>query len=749
LIINFLLLSHCRLPSINSCFVEVCSYHQVFSNTQTLTYKVPSRLSLQRGDIVDAPFGKYSISGVVINVLEKSNFKDIEKIKEITEKSNLKIQKKSIDLAVKMSAYYNVPLYKCISLFLPKDILYGYYKPTQTVIIEKGDLWEERLDLVRKNATKQKALLELLEKLFNGESDKGVDIQDLYKENFYKQDLKSLIEKKLIISIAKENLKDPSLLHKKRGSGSFDLNEDQKKVFSSLVEKRDIPHLIYGITGSGKTEVYIKLIQHLFSDDDNSQIIVLVPEINLTPQLISRFRDYFDNISVWHSKLSPQEKLDQWTKIHRRESRIIIGSRSALFTPVQNLKAIIVDEEHDSSFKQMSAPRYDIHTVAEMYFKVWNCHLVFGSATPKIESFYKAKKGIYGFSVLKNRFNSNQLPDVSIVDLTQEKLESKSVLSYPLQLGIRQALDKKEQILIFLNRRGFANTLMCKDCGWNHTCDVCDISTTYHVYKDSAYLRCHCCGKTTSTFTTCPSCKSHFLFPLGSGTQRLEEELAVRFPESRILRIDQDTTSTKHAYRKAYEKISLGEIDIIVGTQMIAKGLDMPNVTLVGIILADYGLHIPDFRAEEYSYQVLSQVSGRSGRHKPGKVIVQTLSASSNVIKAVQSHNTDELYESILDDRKQFDYPPFVDLVKLEFVHPSFEKCKYAAMNLALHLRHAYLDDEKVVILGPSPALIVRQSNKYHYHIVVKHSFSEEQIQKFFDKIPKDWKIDRNPYHVV
>ena len=723
-------------------FANIVCYHRVFESVDSLTYQIPEHVSLNIGDIVKVPFGTQVKRGIVVSLSENTTLQEYKQIIEKVE--NQVLSALHIELAKDLSYYYCVSLYRFIQLFLPEEMLDGDYKPTSEFFIQKGTSWNMRFDLISPRAKKQLKHLEIIE----GAAIEKISFASLKAEGITLPDLKKLDALEIIEIIECESLHAPYLDYKKRGKVSFDLNPAQKEACQHILGNTTKPQLLFGITGSGKTEVYIRAIQNILSDDPSAQIIMLVPEINLTPQLISRFRDYFDDLSIWHSRLGRQEKLDEWRKIAKGHTRIIIGSRSALFTPVVNLKAIFMDEEHDGSYKQSQTPRYDCHTVTEKIQKLQNIHLVYGSATPKIETYHKALHGIYGLSELPMRFEDRNLPSSTIVDLTQEKLEPKSFLSYPLQLGIQQTLERKEQVLLFLNKRGFANSLTCKNCGWFHECTDCDVSTTMHVFNDRSYLTCHCCGKHYQTNICCPKCESLSLFPLGSGTQKIEEELKIRYPNARILRIDQDTTRGKNAHRDVYELIHKHEVDIIIGTQMIGKGLDIPGVTLVGIILADYGLHVPDFRAEEQSFQTLSQVSGRAGRQKPGKVIIQTFSPYNPVVTATQQHDYKSMYQKVISDREIYNYPPFQEIVKLEMVHPIFETCKSKAQQLAEALKKKIQEDSKISILGPSPALVVRQHNKFHYHILVKYDL-EYPIEEFLKTVPNDWVIDRNPYTVV
>ena len=402
--------------------------------------------------------------------------------------------------------------------------------------------------------------------------------------------------------------------------------------------------LLYGVTGSGKTEIYLQSIQRVL--EDGREGIVLVPEISLTPQMVNRFKGRFgDQVAVLHSGLSVGEKYDEWRKIQRKEVKVVVGARSAVFAPFENLGIIIIDEEHETSYKQEDNPRYHARDVAIERAKKHQCPVVLGSATPSLESFARAEKRVYHLLTLSKRMNDQNLPDVKIVDMREELREgNRSMFSRELFEKLQDRLMKKEQTVLFLNKRGHSSFVMCRDCGYVVQCPNCDISLTYHRYNQQ--MKCHYCGYESVVPTTCPECTSDHIRYFGTGTQKVEEELGKIFPEAKVIRMDVDTTSRKGSHEKLLTEFHEGQADILLGTQMIAKGFDFPNITLVGVLSADTMLHLPDFRSSEKTFQLLTQVSGRAGRHElAGEVVIQTYSPEHYSIELAGQQDFDLFYQ--------------------------------------------------------------------------------------------------------
>lgn len=476
--------------------------------------------------------------------------------------------------------------------------------------------------------------------------------------------IKSLIKRNLIEEYKKEVNREP--VENPYKTNKLALNDEQQEALKSIQETDKVVSLLHGLTGSGKTEVYLNLTSKVI--EDGGQVIVLVPEIGLTPQMIERFKSWFGNeVAIIHSKLSAGERYDEYRKVLNDQVKVVVGVRSAVFVPFKNLKMIIVDEAHDSSYDFHDNLKYDTIEVAINRMKDRG-KVVLGSATPSVESYFYAKKGFYNLCQLKNRAKKGAfLPDTEIVDMRDELIMGNvSIFSRELKKAIEEKLNNKDQIILFLNRRGFSNFISCRSCGEVIKCDDCDISMTYHKAKNR--LICHYCGKTKPLPKLCPSCGSKFIKQFGVGTQRVEEEVKKFFPEARVLRMDRDTTGKKDSFNEFYEKIKNKEADVIIGTQMVSKGFDFEDVTLVGIVAADMSLYISDYKARERTFQLITQVSGRAGRaSKKGKVIIQTYSPDSEIINYSAKGDYEDFYQYEIEERKTFLYPPYTKLIELEF----------------------------------------------------------------------------------
>ena len=495
--------------------------------------------------------------------------------------------------------------------------------------------------------------------------EKDISRVDVMKNlNISYSPIKSLIKRNLIEEYKKEINREP--VEKTFKKNKLALNDEQQEALNSIQKTDKVVSLLHGLTGSGKTEVYLNLTSKVL--EDGGQVIVLVPEIGLTPQMIERFKSWFGNeVAIIHSKLSAGERYDEYRKVLNDEVKVVVGVRSAVFVPFKNLKMIIVDESHDSSYEFHDNLKYDIIEVAINRMK-GRGKVVLGSATPSVESYFYAQKDFYNLCELKNRAKKGAfLPDTEIVDMRDELIMGNvSIFSRELREAIEEKLKNKEQIILFLNRRGFSNFISCRSCGEVIKCDDCDISMTYHKAKNR--LICHYCGKTKPLPKVCPSCGSKFIKQFGVGTQRVEEEVQKYFPEARVLRMDRDTTGKKDSFEKFYEKIKDKEADIIIGTQMVSKGFDFEDVTLVGIVAADLSLYISDYKARERTFQLITQVSGRAGRaSKKGQVIIQTYSPDSEIIKYSAQGDYKDFYEYEIQERKTFLYPPYTKLIELEF----------------------------------------------------------------------------------
>ncbi len=572
--------------------------------------------------------------------------------------------------------------------------------------------------------------------------------------------IKNLAEKGLIETFRKEVFRNPFHDEDIERTSPLPLTDEQKNAFASITAsiengKHDV-FLLHGVTGSGKTEVYLQAIQKVI--EKGKEAIVLVPEISLTPQMVRRFKSRFGkNVAVMHSALSAGEKYDEWRKIQQKKVQVVVGARSAIFAPFENIGIIIIDEEHETSYKQEDQPRYHARDVAIRRGKYHQCPVVLGSATPSLESYARAIKGIYHLCELTKRTNNQPMPQVDIVDMRKElHAGNRTMFSRNLMEKLEDRLLKGEQSVLLLNRRGYSTFVMCRECGHVNKCPHCDIALTYH--KKSGRLKCHYCTFEEFVPSVCPSCQSSLIRFFGTGTERVEEALTKLIPEARVLRMDVDTTRKKGAHEKILKQFGEGKADILLGTQMIAKGLDFENVTLVGVLTADSMLHLPDFRSSEKTFQLLTQVSGRAGRHeRPGEVVVQTYTPEHYAVQLASEYDFAAFFQQEMKMRKSFQYPPYVYLALITI------SCENRAMAIQSAQRFAQLllkmVNEKTAILGPTPSPIPKINDKYRYQCIVKYKY-EPQLAHFLRKAANQFEeirrkyglqiiIDMEPYHLM
>lgn len=531
-----------------------------------------------------------------------------------------------------------------------------------------------------------------------------------------------LCEKGLLELGKIEEKRDPYAGKALNRTQKLPLTQEQRAALTpietAITQEESRVFLCHGVTGSGKTEIYLQAIEHVITR--GKQAIVLVPEIALTPQMVDRFKRRFgEAVAVLHSGLSKGEKFDEWRKIRNGQVSVAVGARSAVFAPFQKLGLIIIDEEHESSYKQEDQPRYHARDVAVHRARQHHCPVVLGSATPSLESFARSQKKVYTLLTLKERFNHHPLPPVSIVDMREEmRSGNHTVFSGTLFEKLKERFARNEQTVLFLNRRGFSTFVMCRSCGTVIKCPHCDISLTYH--REGNLLKCHYCGYQQQVPETCPSCDSDSLRYFGTGTQKVEAELARLLPEARVIRMDVDTTRRKGGHEKLLRAFGDQQADILLGTQMIAKGLDFPKVTLVGVLAADSMLHLPDFRASEKTFQLLTQVSGRAGRHDlPGEVIIQTYTPEHYAVVDASQHDYLRFYQEEMQIRYRRGYPPFYYLVLINLTHPEPAKAAEAADRIAAALRRHLSPD--ALIYGPVVPAIARIKDRYRYQCMVKY----------------------------
>lgn len=696
------------------------------------TYHIPDNLEdkINIGIRVKVPFNTREISGFVIKIINKiedNNYevKDILEVIDNEEVLNLELLK----LGEYISSKTLCSMITAYQTMLPKALKANHkvaMKPKNEVIAVLNKDISEIYEYI--SICSYKKQVEILKSIIENGSVKVIS------SNI--SSITSLANKGLIKTLSREvyRYNDKAIENKH----TVFLNEEQSKVVKEVIDNLNTnnTYLLKGVTGSGKTEVYMHIIKEVI--DRGMQAIMLVPEISLTPQIVSRFRQRFNNeVAVLHSGLSDGERYDEYRKIKKGLVKIVVGARSAIFSPFQNLGVIIIDEEQVTSYKQENNPKYHTRDVALFRCKYHNCPLVLGSATPSLESYARAKKGVYKLLTLNKRANNKLMPEIRIVDMKKEIRNNYHNISLELENAIKEKLDKKEQIIILLNRRGYSSMLTCKDCGEVIKCPNCDISLTYH--KTSNTLRCHYCGYGTKVQDRCPSCYGKSLTMYGLGTEKLEEELVKKF-NARVVRMDLDTTTSKKAHSKIIKDFLDQKYDILVGTQMIAKGLDFPNVTLVGVINADASLNIPDFRSSEYTYQLLSQVSGRSGRDKKeGIVIIQTLNPEHYSIKYAKDHDYDGFFNYEMSIRKKLGYPPYYYLTLIKILSRDYQLCMKEANKVGEFLRKNLPSD--VIVLGPSIASTFKVNNIYHFQCIIKYK-KEDDIKGVLRTIDNIYKVN-------
>ncbi|EHT2878849.1 primosomal protein N' [Enterococcus faecalis] len=600
---------------------------------------------------------------------------------------------------------------------------------------EFEQLEEIRLGL-RKGAKKKEQLLYYLQRLG---TEKVTAVKEMKELGFSTALLNEAAKNGWLTFIEKEAYRDPFANQTFEKTTALSLNAEQQvaveTILQSVQEQQSQTYLLEGITGSGKTEVYLQVIAEVLNQGKTA--IMLVPEISLTPQMVQRFKSRFgEHVAVMHSGLSQGEKYDEWRKIERGEAEVVVGARSAIFAPIENIGVIIIDEEHEASYKQEETPRYHARDLAIWRSEYHHCPVVLGSATPSLESRARAQKNVYQRLRLTQRANqAATLPTIDVVDMRQE-VENGNVSSFSMSLQekLQERLEKNEQSVLLLNRRGYSSFVMCRDCGYVLPCPNCDISLTLHM--DSKTMKCHYCGHEERIPYRCPNCGQDKIRYYGTGTQKVEEELQTLLPDSRILRMDVDTTRRKGAHEKILRTFGQGQADILLGTQMIAKGLDFPNVTLVGVLNADTALNLPDFRSSERTFQLLTQVSGRAGRaEKPGEVIIQSFNPEHYAIQLAKAQDYEDFYTKEMYIRHRGDYPPYYFTVQITASHPEENEAAKQMFQIATKLKQGL--SPQAILLGPTPNAIMRVNNRYFYQVIIKYK-QEPMLQPLLKEILTD-----------
>lgn len=789
------------------------------SINQTFDYLIPDKYLdiLQVGMRVTVPFGPRKIMGFVVGKAAQSEFKKLREIDQVldltpvltTELLNLGkwVAKNTVSFYITalqamlpqvLKAQYKKELVRDTDeqlseemehLFAGRDVI-GYEEFEGSTIsyyqlqkaVQDGDivikylvhskitkkyvtmvqpakephLMEEAFQDLSKQAVKQRELL-----AYFIEKPEPVEKKLLLKKyQTTSSTIKTLVDKALLETNQVEVYRDPHQKQQFSKTTALDLTEEQERAIAPMKEKiANNEHevfLLHGVTGSGKTEVYLQAIQDVIHK--GQEAIVLVPEIALTPQMVNRFKGRFGSkVAVMHSALSAGEKYDEWRRIHQKEVQVVVGARSAIFAPFENIGIIIIDEEHEGTYKQEDQPRYHARDVAIERGKTHQCPVVLGSATPTLETFARAEKGVYQLATLSKRTNEKDMPKVDIVDMRAElHAGNRTMFSRVLMEKMERCLEKGEQIVLLLNRRGYSTFVMCRDCGHVKECPHCDIALTYH--KNTNHLKCHYCSYEEPMPTVCPECESDSIRYFGTGTQRVEEALTKLLPEAGIIRMDVDTTRRKGSHEKLLRQFGNKEASILLGTQMIAKGLDFENVTLVGVLTADSMLHLPDFRSSEKTFQLLTQVSGRAGRHElTGEVIVQTYTPDHYSIELASQYDFEGFYKKEMATRRTFQYPPYFFLALITVSHPN----KVSAAQMTSHIVKDLLHNVRnnTVVLGPSPSPIPRIKDRYRYQCMIKYK-NEPHLREIISSIMDHFKeetqkgellitVDMQPHHLM
>lgn len=714
---------------------EIIIDSNVKTLNKTFDYNIPKEMesNISIGSRVLIPFGKSKRleEGFVTNIKESTEYevKDIAKI----ELQSLTTEK--ILLSKWMAKKYFSNISECMNLMLKPGTTtknFANRAKNKTGIFVSLALEKEKIqEYILNNKIKSEKQIRILNYLI--ENDKTMQPELIEKTETSRAIIKTL-EKNGLLKLQEEKVIRNPLKNKNiKQTNKLKFTEEQEEAYtkvSNAIEKQEYKkYLLYGVTGSGKTEIYLQLIEKVINEEKSA--IMLVPEISLTPQMINRFIERFgkDIIAVLHSKLSVGERYDSWERIENGEARIVIGARSAIFAPVCNLGIIIIDEEHDSSYKSEMAPRYNAKEVATQIAKYNNIPLLLGSATPDIVTFYKTQNEDIELLKLSKRANNSNLPNVEVVDLKQELANgNRTMISVKLYKLIQENLKNKKQTILFLNRRGFSTFIMCRDCGYVAKCKNCNISLTYH--KKEEKLKCHYCGYEEEVHKICPECGSKKIKYFGTGTQKLELEINKIFPTASTIRMDIDAVTKKNSHEEILEKFNKDKIDILIGTQMIVKGHHFPNVTLVGVVSADGSLNIDDYRASERTFDILVQVAGRAGRENlQGNVIIQTYNPDNYSIQYAKKQNYDEFYNVEIKLRNQLRYPPFCDIIMFGISGEVEEKVSKTAEMLYKNLKEKIEKEEIIAnVLKPLPAPIDKIKNRYRWRIIIKAKVNDKLI---------------------
>lgn len=702
-------------------------------------YIIPDGMPIEKGMRVFVPFGNRILQGFVIDKVYKSEYPS-EKLKAIISpvEDFSAIKPEMLELMKYMCKKYHLRMTSILRLFIPAEMREGKVKE----VFEKScKLTDENVEI-----TRGKNQIEIVKYLKKYKEEK----YEKLKELFGYSSLKSL-ESKHIIEIYKNQINRSPYVGEINDK-KIKLNDLQQRAVETI--KGDDVFLLHGVTGSGKTEVYMHLISRALKQGKNA--IMLVPEISLTPQVLANFRARFGNkIAILHSGLSAGERFDEWKRLFLGEAKIAVGARSAIFAPLDNLGMVIIDEEHEQSYISESNPRYDTHSVAKFRAKFNKCPLVLGSATPSVESYEKAVRGEYKLVELPVRANGRELPKIQIVDMMMEIRSGNSgIFSNQLISDLANVINNKKQAMIFINRRGYSSFMMCRDCGYVAKCKDCDVSLVYH--KEDNKLKCHYCGKQYKVLDVCPNCGSERIKEGAVGTEKVVSELKKLFPDVKILRMDNDTTSKKNAHARILEEFRNAKPSILVGTQMIAKGHDFEDVTLVGIVDADQSLYHSDYRSTERCFQLITQVSGRAGRSKDeGKVVLQTYSPRHYTYKFAANYDYKGFFRKEENIRATAKFPPFTRIIRILFTHQDENVVKdelKVCYNKLLKVKEKYKDE--IIYMDVMKSPLKRLQNKFRYQVIVRckldkaDQIEEELLEQTKDAVKSSVFFEVNPQNM-
>jgi len=679
----------------------------------------------QIGSRVIVPFGKLKIEGIVIGIKEKSDL-PLEKLKPIIRlvEEDTALTTEMISLMGYMVQKYHIPRALALRQFLPSEMRKG---KVRAKLVRYATLSNTDFSQIKKTATARLSALNYLKE--NGKTQ-----MPTLNEKFGSSAVKALVEQGYI-SVSEERVnRQPYASLQEKGKSVTYSQEQQNAIDTFLKTDKQIT-LLHGVTGSGKTEVYLNLIEKTIAS--GKTVIMAVPEISLTPQMLSQLRARFkENVSILHSGLSAGEKFDEWWRLRSGESKIAIGARSVIFAPLENLGLIVIDEQHDPSYDSETSPRYSTIEIAEFRAKYNGAKIIMGSATPSVGDYLKATNGEYELIKMQKRINKSQMPEIIIADMRAEvKKGNPSPYSSVLKAELQDCLENGNQAIIFLNRRGYSKQIICQSCGYVAKCEQCDISLNYH--SDTNILKCHYCGQNYAMLSACPECGGVNLKYSGTGTQRVVEELKKLFPLARIIRMDNDVTLTKEAHSKILNTFASHQADILVGTQMIAKGHDFPNCTLVGILDADMSLFFSDYRSQERTFQLLTQVAGRSGRaDKKGKVVLQTYAPSNEVLRLSSKYDYEKFYQREIDLRKVSGFPPFANIIRIMVESDTEEEGIETLKNVYFESKDIYEENkDEFLFFNKMKSPVKRIKRKFRYQVLMRLKCGNDDILNKFYQI--------------